>query len=337
MGRKFLLILLLLILAGAGLCATWWQNHGDPDRRQLVLYGNIERRDARLVFPEQDIVAEILAEEGDLVSEGQVLARLRNTRLEQQLRQARAQVRAQAQVVRRLEKGPRPQEIDQIRTNIAMVRSKIANARETLDRLEKTARLGASSAQTRDNARTTLAVETAQLKGLQLALDLALEGSRAEDIAQARAVLDGDQAQVAYLQARLADTVLKAPAAGIIQSRLLEPGELAGPSQPVFVLALTTPKWARCYISEPDLGRIREGLTVGIRSDSWPDRIFPGQVGFISPVAEFTPRNVETSDLRTKLVYELRIQVEDPQNELRLGMPVTVQLSPSPAPGQSRP
>ena len=117
---------------------------------------------------------------------------------------------------------------------------------------------------------------------------------------------------------------LKAPTAGVIESRILEPGEMAGPTRPVLVLALTDPKWVRAYVPEPELGRIRLGMKASVLSDSFPGESMDGWVGFISPVAEFTPRTVETEDLRTKLVYEARVFVHDNRDMLRLGMPVTV-------------
>jgi len=112
----------------------------------------------------------------------------------------------------------------------------------------------------------------------------------------------------------------------VIQSRILEVGEMAGPSRPAFILALTDPKWARTYVPEPDLGRLHEGMRAKITSDTWPNKTFGGRIGFISSVAEFTPKTVESTDLRTKLVYEVRVLVDDPKDQLRLGMPVTVTI-----------
>ena len=99
---------------------------------------------------------------------------------------------------------------------------------------------------------------------------------------------------------------------------------MAGPTRPVFTLALTDPKWVRAYIPEPELGRIRLGMQARIFSDSFPGQAMNGWVGFISPQAEFTPKTVQTEELRTKLVYEARIYVKDDQDRLRLGMPVSV-------------
>jgi HlyD family secretion protein len=153
-------------------------------------------------------------------------------------------------------------------------------------------------------------------------------------------VLHARQPRIVLLDRRLEDTVLLAPAKGIIQSRILELGEMAMPSRPAFTLALTDPKWVRVYLPEPQLGWIDRGMRAQVYSDSFKDRPFDGWVGFISPQAEFTPKSVETTDLRTQLVYETRIWVDDPANELRLGMPVTVEIDiaqPPQSPGNAAP
>ena len=101
---------------------------------------------------------------------------------------------------------------------------------------------------------------------------------------------------------------------------------MASPQKPVYSLAITDPKWIRAYVSEPDLGKVQPRMKASIMVDSFPDQRFEGWVGFISPVAEFTPKSVQTSELRTSLVYEVRVFVSDPTDVLRLGMPATVYL-----------
>jgi HlyD family secretion protein len=192
------------------------------------------------------------------------------------------------------------------------------------ERISKTSGAGATSQQALDNARAQLDVDQAQLKVKEKALNLALEGPRKEDIAAAKNTLEALKASFSLLKIRLADMTLISPSPGIIRNRILEPGEMASPNQPVVTLALTDPKWVRAYVPEPDLGRIKLGMKAKILSDSFADQSFEGWIGFISPVAEFTPKTVETEDLRTKLVYEVRVFVHDSEDLLRLGMPVTV-------------
>jgi HlyD family secretion protein len=101
---------------------------------------------------------------------------------------------------------------------------------------------------------------------------------------------------------------------------------MVSPQKPVFSLAIIDPKWVRAYVSEPDLGKVRPGMTATVAVDSFPDRRFDGWVGFVSPVAEFTPKTVQTEELRSSLVYEVRVFVKDEADHLRLGMPATVYL-----------
>jgi len=332
MKKKILIPVVIIVVLASAAWGLWgWLKSEEDTSSILTLYGNIEIRDAKLAFAEQEIVAEVAVNEGDTVAAGQVLARLKSQRLHDQLMEAQAQLDAQTQVVLRLMNGTRSQEIRQLGAELEVVKVRLKNAEKNLQRLESTASIGASSQQVLDDARAAVDVARAQLNARQQAYNLAVAGPRSEDIAEAKAHLEANQAQLAYLNTRLQETVLKSPSAGIIQSRILEPGEMAGPTRPAFVLALTDPKWVRAYVSEPDLGRVKEGLHATVYSDSWPDKKFSGQVGFISSVAEFTPKSVETTDLRTKLAYEVRIWVADPTNQLRLGMPVTVEFGPETA------
>ena len=317
--RKRLLIGAVAVVVVASGVGIWrWMRPVKTEKDRLTLYGNVEIRDAQLAFREEEIVSEVAVEEGDSVVPGQVLARLRRGLLEDQLAEAEARYRAQAEVLRRLENGTRRQELRQAQAEVEAAKVRAENALLTLRRIENTTRIGTSSEQALEDARARLEEERAQLAVRREALDLAREGPRAEDVAEARALLEADRSRIGFLRNRLKDTVLEAPVAGIIQSRILEPGEMAGPTKPAFILALTDPKWIRAYVPEPDLGLIREGMHALARSDSWPDRDFPGRIGFISSEAEFTPKSVETTDLRTKLVYEVRVFVHDPEHRLRL-------------------
>ena len=324
MKKRFFRIFVLVIIAAAVIFGARWylEKENDTGNGRLKIYGTIDIRDASLAFNEQERIVEVLVEEGDPVKAGQVLARLDSERLKAQVDEAQAQIGAQQEVVKRLKTGSRSQEIEQARAEVEAARIMVHYDKQLYDRLQETS--GATSEQALDDARSRLLVEQAQLEVKEKALNLVLEGPRQEDIAAAEKRLEALQANLSLLQIRLGDMTLKAPTPGVIESRILEPGEMAGPTRPVFVLALTDPKWVRAYIPEPELGRIRLGMKASVLSDSYPGRSLDGWVGFISPVAEFTPRTVETEDLRTKLVYEARVFVHDEHDMLRLGMPVTV-------------
>ena len=338
MKRFFKIVILAVIFIPVGVLGAWWfiKVKENPSGAELKVYGNIDIRDVNLAFNEQERIVEIFVEEGDRVKRGQVLARQQTHRLEAQIREAEAQIAAQKEVVKRFQVGTRWQEIEQARAEVAATEAKVRNSRLNFERIKKTSGAGATSEQALDNARAQLDVDQAQLKVKEKALNLALEGPRKEDIAAARNHLEALKASLSLLKIRLSDMTLTSPAAGVIQNRNLEPGEMASPDQPVVTLALTDPKWVRAYVPEPDLGRIKLGMKAKILSDSFPNQIFEGWIGFISPVAEFTPKTVETEDLRTKLVYEVRVFVHDSKDLLRLGMPVTVIVDSNISPGASR-
>ena len=327
--KRTVLIVVLLSVAGVGGGLTWWYTHPSKPADELVLYGNVDLRQVQLAFNNSERIAEVLYQEGDHLHKGQVVARLDTSRLEPQVKQAAAQAAAQRAVVDRLYNGSRPEEIAQARGNVELAKADAVNARFTYERqrILYTANQGASSKQDLDNAKAALDMADARVVVNQSTLDLAILGPRDEDIDQAEAQLRGYDAQLALLRQQLADAQLFAPAECVVRTRLLEPGEMVNPQKPVFSLAITDPKWVRAYVTEADLGKVRPGMKAGVAVDSFPNRRFDGWVGFVSSVAEFTPRSVQTEELRTSLVFEVRVFVKDPSDELRLGSPATVYLS----------
>ena len=336
--KRFIRIIILVVLVSAAILGIRWflQAEGNQSASELKIYGNIDIRNADLAFNEQERIAQVLVEEGDRVIAGQVLARLQTNRLEAQIREIQAKIAAQQEVVKRFEAGTRPQEIEQARAEVAAAQARVKNATKNYERIRETSGAGATSQQALDNIRAQLDVDQAQLTVKEKALNLALEGPRKEDVAAAKNDLETLRASLSLLQIRLSDMALTSPSAGVIQNRILEPGEMASPNRPVVTLALTDPKWVRAYVPEPDLGRINLGMKAKVLSDSFPDQKFEGWIGFISPVAEFTPKTVETEDLRTKLVYEVRIFVHDSKDLLRLGMPTTVIVDLTASSGKSQ-
>jgi HlyD family secretion protein len=300
----------------------------------LVLFGNVDLRQVELAFNDSERIAEVLVEEGDKVARGQILARLDTSRLKLQAVEAQAEVEAQQAAVQRLHNGSRPEEIGQARANVALAQADEVNAGQQWRRLTALAGLTtgrAISEQDLDGAKAALDTALARLAVAQKGLDLSVIGPRPEDIAQGEALLRDKQAQRDFLGQQLADAELVSPSDAIVRSRLLEPGELVSPQRPVFELAIADPKWIRTYLAEADLGRVHPGMKASVSSDSFPGRTLPGWVGFISSVAEFTPKTVQTEELRPDLVYEIRVFVHDPRDEMRLGMPATVTLELSPA------
>jgi len=322
----------ILIIVGVLL---WWLLSRHHERTELALYGNVDLRQVELPFNDSERIVAVLVQEGDRVRKGQVLARLDTARLAPQLAKAEADVAAQQQAVERLHHGNRPEEIAQAGANVQAATADAANARAQFERIQSLSDSSAGKAVSRqdmDSAKAALDEANARLALNQKALQLQRAGARKEDVAQGEAQLQADRAQLALLQQQFKDADLLAPLDAVVRSRIVEPGEIASPQKTAFTLAITDPKLVRAYVGEPDLGWVREGLQATVTVDAFKDRSFPGWIGFISPVAEFTPKSVQTTELRSSLVYEIRVFVHDPDDQLRLGMPATVHLALHPLP-----
>lgn len=328
--KKPLVILLVVIVIAALAAGAWWRLSLRDEDGALVLHGNVDIRQISLAFDGSGRVAALQAEEGDTVKAGALLAVLDTRTLALQAEQAKAQINVQQQTLLRLRNGSRPQEVAQARSRLTGAQADASQAEQDLKRLQgiaaRTQGRGVS-AQDLDRAQSNLQVAQARVAEQREALRLTELGPRAEDVAGAEAQLKAAQAQLDLLQHQIAQGELKAPADAVVRSRLLEPGDMATPQRPVFALALTQPKWVRVYVGEPDLGRVKPGMAARITTDSQPDRPIEGKVGYISSVAEFTPKSVQTEELRTSLVYEVRVLVDDPENLLRLGQPATVRMA----------
>lgn len=302
----------------------------DASKTELVLQGNVDVRQVSLAFEDSGRIGGVNVEEGDSVKAGTVLATLDTVSLKLQAAQAEAQGEVQQQTLLRLRNGSRPEEIAQAEARLTSAEAEAARADADLARLRGIAASTEGrgvSAQDVDHASRAAVAARAKAREQAEALRLVRRGPRAEDIAGGEAQVRAAQAQVALLQHRIDQGVLRAPVDGVVRSRLLEPGDMASPQRAVFSIALTDPKWVRVYVNQPDLGRIRPGMAASVISDSMPNQPVAGRIGYISSVAEFTPKSVETEELRTSLVYEVRVQVEDPANRLRLGQPVTVRIN----------
>jgi HlyD family secretion protein len=177
-----------------------------------------------------------------------------------------------------------------------------------------------------DSAVARQKVALSKLQAARQATQLVVVGPRREDIAQAQSQLDAAGAERGLLLRQLEESELRAPIDAVVRARLLEPGDIASPQRPVYTLAITRPKWVRAYLAERDLARVRTGMPATVTTDGAPGQSIAGTIGYIASVAEFTPKTVQTEELRTSLVYEVRIFVDDPNDTLRLGMPATVRI-----------
>ncbi len=303
-----------------------------------VFYGNVDDRQVNLAFLIPERIRTIHVEEGVSVKAGQLLAELETIRIKNDIRSAESAVHAANASVEsaeanltKLKNGYRREEILMVEAQIAEIRALLKSLERDYERQKTLKKSEAVSIQLADSAEASYFSQKAKLKNAEANLSMLKAGYRKEDIATAKAQLalaksqlDQSKNALTIQQQRLTDTKLYAPCAGVIRTRVLEPGEIASASIPVFTLAVTTPKWIRIYVPETSLNLIRQGSKAIIKFDSEPEKKYTGWVGYISPIAEFTPKNVETVEQRPLLVYEFRVYVNDPENTLKLGAPATV-------------
>lgn len=322
--KKAVIPILIIVAAVGGW--FWWSGRNADTGNELVLYGNVDIRQVSLAFDGNGRITELAVEEGDRVTAGQVIARLDTKTLELQAQQQEANVEAQRQNLLKLCNGSRPEEIEQARAQLASAEATSVRADADFARAKRlqSAPSGVISEQTVDQKRADAEAAKAKVEEMRATLRLAEIGPRVEDVAAATAQLNAAEASLALLRHQIDLGKLKSPADAVVRSRLREPGDMVSSQQAVIALALTDPKWVRVYVSEPDLGKIKPGMVAQVFTDSHPEQPVAGKIGYISSVAEFTPKSVQTTELRTNLVYEVRVIVEDAANVLRLGQPATV-------------
>lgn len=335
MNRKRI-ILIAAVLALAGLAWGLIARNGGRDK-ELKLYGNVDIREVELSFRVPGRLAKVLVDEGDAVKAGTLLAALDDRPYRDALAKAEGDRDAARANLDKYRAGNRAEEIAQARAQVAQIEAQVKNAAALAKRRDALLKSGAISVQEHDDAVASRDALAAQLQSARKALQLQNAGFRAEDRQAVAASLRAAEAAVAAAATNLEDTRIVAPSDGTVLSRVREPGAMAEAGGTVLVLSLDRPVWVRAYVPEPQLGRVSLGMPVLVYTDSRPGKPYKGTVGFISPVAEFTPKNVETEAMRTDLVYRLRILVDEADSGLRQGMPVTVRADPETRPEAATP
>lgn len=322
---KLLIVILVVAALGVG-AAYWWMQGANRDNGPLRLYGNVDIREVQLAFRQPGRLAEMAFDEGDAVSAGARMAALDAQPYRDALAAAEASVQVAQAELTKLRRGLRPQEVTQAREALKRAQAAAVDAERNHQRQSNLLASGASSQRTVDAARAARDQAAAGVESAKAALSLASEGFRKEDIDAAQARLAAAQAAREQAATALADTELLAPSDGTVIARVREAGSMVASQSTIYSLSLDKPVYVRAYVGQPDLGRIAPGMAVRVMSDS-SDKAYRGQIGFISPRAEFTPKSVETTDLRTDLVYRLRIVIDaaDADAGLRQGMPVTIE------------
>ncbi|MBV8685305.1 MAG: HlyD family efflux transporter periplasmic adaptor subunit [Alphaproteobacteria bacterium] len=323
--RRLIPVLLLVALVAAALATRGFGLLGTKQEGPFTLHGNVDIREVDLAFRVPGRIASIAVDEGQKVKAGQELAVLDAATIEARIGEASARVeQARAQLLK-AERGSRPQEIGQARARTTAAAAALRAAEQQYRRRAPLVAPGAISRAVWDQTVAERARARAQLAEAEQGLSLARAGNRPEDIAAAGAELRAAEAARNSASTDLADTRLAAPVDAVVATRAQEPGAIVQGGQTVLTLAINRPLRVRAYVSEPDLSRIGPGMAVEVNADGNP-RTYRGTVGWISPKAEFTPRSVETENLRTDLVYRVRIIVDRPDDALRQGQPVTIRI-----------
>jgi HlyD family secretion protein len=275
-------------------------------------------------------VLSLSVEEGSVVKPGQELARIDTTDVRLALDAARAD-RAQADAELRLRlAGSREEDVKEARAQVVRAEADLDGAEKDLTRMEGLLASGSGTTKSRDDARTRRDVAAASLEAVRERLRRLEAGSRREEKDSARARLQSAEARIAQLEQQLKDAVIISPAGGVVTSKLAEPGELAARGTGLVIVTDLEGAWLNVYVAEPDLGRIRLGQEAEVRTDD--GQVRKGRVSFIASRAEFTPKNVQTRDERVKLVYRIKVALENADGLFKPGMPATARLQP--APGQ---
>jgi len=315
----------VLVVAAVALLTSGFGLLGHHQENRLVLNGNVDIRQVDLGFRVMGRIAAIPFEEGEHAPAGAILARLDAAPYQAAAATTLSQVGvAQAELAKR-RNGNRKQDIAQAQARLDESQATLMRTKADLDRRTPLLQSGAVSQALYDSTVEQYHNAQAQVAVARQALSLQREGTRSEDIEaaiaqQREAVAQNDKANI-----ELADTVLHAPNAGTILTRVREPGAIVQPGETVMTLTIDHPMRVRAYVDEPDLHRIAPGMSVLVTADGNP-KAYHGTIGYISPTAEFTPKTVETTALRADLVYRLRVIVNDPDDALRQGAPVSVTI-----------
>lgn len=317
-GIAAIIAVLLIVIAAA----VWYFNKDQKSDQALTLFGNVDIRQVSLAFEQSGRIQQMNAQEGDHIQKGDVLAKLNTDALNIQLQQAEAQLKVQQQTVIEQDAGTRPEQLAQAEAQLASAKAQFDKAEKDLKRLQVLFHDTAGQAiskQELDYAQSNQATAAASVKEKTANLALLKNGARSEDREAAKAQFDASKANLDLIRYKIQQSVLTAPVNAVVRARLQEAGDMTTAQKPVYTLALTNPKWVRVYANEKDLNAIQMGAAAQVIRDSQPNHPIDGKIGYISSVAEFTPKTVQTEDIRTTLVYEVRVHVNDPQDTIENG------------------
>jgi HlyD family secretion protein len=325
MKKRVILALAALVLAAAlFISATLLTRKGGEDA--LLLSGNMEVTEANVGFKRPGRVIALLVEEGQPVRKGDLLARLDNAEPASTVTRQRAALREAEARLAALRAGSRPQEIEQARANVRSQEADLVRFRKDYERSDMLYRNGAISASQFDAARSAYESRAARLREASEALSLTREGPRREDIEAAGHRVEEARASVRTAEEQLCDTLIHAPFSGVVLVKNVELGETVSQGTPVYTIGDLADPWIKVYVKEDRVGLVKLGQKATVSADTYPGKPYRGRVSYISSEAEFTPKTVQTKEERVKLVFGVKVAVENVNNELKPGMPADVRI-----------
>jgi HlyD family secretion protein len=308
--------------------ALWTSVFRDPAYGDAVVAsGTVEGTTVDLGFQAPGRIDSIATREGDRVKAGAEIAWLDRRELLAWRRAAEAQLASARARLAELEAGSRPAELAQGRANLAAAEQRYQEIERSVARSRRLFEGAAVSREQLDREETALAVAKAQYETAREQVALLEEGPRAETIAAQRAAVRQAAAALDQIDAAMENTVIRAPFSGLVSVRHREPGEVIGAGVPVLTLLNPDDRWVRIFVREDEVGRLAIGRPATLSADAYPDERYGGEVVFIADEAEFTPRNVQTTEERVKLVFRIKVRiVEDPRHDLKPGLPADVRI-----------
>ncbi len=319
--KKKIIIPGLLIIVGLVGGVFYFKNKPVPVQDSIPVSGNIEITDVAVSFKIAGRVEKRLVSEGEMVKTGQVIARLDHKDLAEEVAQRRAQVTATEAVLTELKTGSRPEEIAQAEAVLARAQADGDRTKSEFERQKKLYEREVISTREFDLAKTSYEGAEARIREAGEGLTLVRKGPRREKIDQAKANLEQTRQALALAETRMGYSVLLSPFSGIVLSDNIETGEFVSSGTPVITMGDLSRLYLRAYINETDLGRVKVGQKVRVTTDTFPNKVYEGKITFIASQAEFTPKNVQTQKERVKLVYRIKVDIPNPNMELKPGMP----------------
>ncbi len=326
MKNKIVLIVIFLAL----ILVSWkvYIEFFKGNSTQANYYGNIDKRTVKLGFRFVGKIEDIKKDEGEIVKKDEILASLETRSLQESLNELEAKLNSSKLELNRLNKGFRTEEINQAGASYEEAKMNLAKATDIYKRQEKLFEVKAVSEQSFIQSKLDFKQATASLNRAKSSYELFKNGYREDDIKIQESNIKVLEAQIEKVKIDLKDSTILSPVDGVILTRYKEVGAITNSNEAVLEVARNDELWVRAYIDQKNLGEIKTGLKMLVFSDARA-KPYIGHISFISSVAEFTPKNIETQELRANLVYSFRVIIKDFDDNLKQGVPVTLQVANS--------